>query len=197
MPPHHGTAAGRRRTTAGRPAAGFTLVEVLLSLGLGVMVCAAVVQLLLSDSRSAERLVQRLRADLELRRTLELLREDVLRASRVAQTAVSAPACGLSGRTLVLHLDGAPGPVTYSVGSAPSAIWRGKVLMRCGPAFGLDGQPNGGTAQNRVVLDALPADGLRVLGLAAGRLEVELQQELPMRQGTPMRLASRMLMAAP
>jgi hypothetical protein len=50
--------------------------------------------------------------------------------------------------------------IVYSVGAAPSAIWRGQVLMRCGPAYGLDGviRP-GGRAQNRVLIDDLPKDG--------------------------------------
>ena len=44
----------------------------------------------------------------------------------------------------------------YSLGAAPSPIWRGTVLMRCGPAFDLKGQPSAtGQPQNRVVLDAV------------------------------------------
>ncbi len=45
--------------------------------------------------------------------------------------------------------------ITYSIGTAPSAIWRGKGLMRCGPAYGLAGELSSGAAQNRVVLDGL------------------------------------------
>ena len=49
--------------------------------------------------------------------------------------------------------------IVYSVGQAPSAIWQGQVLMRCGPAYGLDGQVRPATAyQNRVVLDSLAQD---------------------------------------
>ena len=44
----------------------------------------------------------------------------------------------------------------YSLGAAPSAIWRGAVLMRCGPAFDLHGGIRGGSRyQNRVVLDGV------------------------------------------
>ena len=51
--------------------------------------------------------------------------------------------------------------IVYSVGAAPSAIWRGQVLMRCGPAYGLDGAIRpGGQAQNRVLIDGLPKEGL-------------------------------------
>lgn len=177
--------------------AAFTLVELLLVLTLGVVVCTAMVQLLLSEGRSTALLAQRLRAALEQRRALELIREDVQRSSSVSLAAVSSPACSLAGRPVVLHLQGAATPVTYSVGSAPSSIWKGQVLMRCGPAFGLDGQPSAGMALNRVVLDGLPAAGLKVLALAAGRLELELQQELPERQGHKPRVTSTLVMAAP
>ncbi|MFN9695507.1 MAG: prepilin-type cleavage/methylation domain-containing protein [Synechococcaceae cyanobacterium] len=177
--------------------AAFTLVELLLVLTLGVVVCTAMVQLLLSEGRSTALLAQRLRAALEQRRALELIREDVQRSSSVSLAAVSSPACSLAGRPVVLHLQGAATPVTYSVGSAPSSIWKGQVLMRCGPAFGLDGQPSAGMALNRVVLDGLPDAGLKVLALAAGRLELELQQELPERQGHKPRVTSTLVMAAP
>ncbi|MEB3360751.1 MAG: prepilin-type cleavage/methylation domain-containing protein [Synechococcaceae cyanobacterium] len=175
----------------------FTLVELLLALTLGVVVCAAMVQLLLSESRGSALLVQRLRAGLEQRRVLELIREDVQRSSTVSLAAVSPPACSLAGRAVVLHLEGVATPVTYSVGSPPSSIWQGQVLMRCGSAFGLDGQPSPGMALNRVVLDGLPAGGLRVVALAGGRLELELQQELPERHGHKSRIASTLVMAAP
>lgn len=175
----------------------FTLVELLLVLTIGVVVCAAMVQLLLSETRSTELLAQRLRSGLEQRRVLELIREDVQRSSRVSLAAVTSPACPLAGRSVVLHLEGLPTAVTYSVGSAPSGIWQGLVLMRCGPAFGLDGKPSAGSALNRVVLDSLPAEGLRVVALTAGRLELELRQELPERSGQRPHIATALVMAAP
>ena len=46
-------------------------------------------------------------------------------------------ACNLAGRQLWLQILGADGSITtYSLGSPPSAIWRGPVLMRCGQAYG-------------------------------------------------------------
>ncbi len=42
-------------------------------------------------------------------------------------------------------------------GPAPSAIWRGAVLMRCCPAYGLDGDWSEGSPVARVLIDALPA----------------------------------------
>jgi hypothetical protein len=68
--------------------------------------------------------------------------------------------CGLNGRTPVLQLRtptaAGEATVTYSVGAAPSGIWEGRVLVRCGPAYGLDGGVNPSSAfQGRVVLDRL------------------------------------------
>ena len=69
-------------------------------------------------------------------------------------------------------------PVLYSLGTAPSGIWRGQVLMRCGPAFDLQGRSRASSVyQNRVVLDAIETiklhqpEGLPVI-------EMELEQLL-------------------
>jgi len=62
----------------------------------------------------------------------------------------------MGGRLPVLHLSTEAGPITYAVGAAPSGLWRDQVLMRCGPALDLQGQPTlAGMAQNRVVIDGL------------------------------------------
>ena len=58
----------------------------------------------------------------------------------------------------MLLLTTAAGVITYSRGASPSSIWRGEVVMRCGPAYGMDGRLTSGAAQNRVVLDQLPQD---------------------------------------
>ena len=77
-----------------------------------------------------------------------------------------------------------PAAIVYSVGAAPSPIWRGQVLMRCGPAYGLDGRMDPtSNAQNRVLLDALPPDDGGGLEVNAHPqlpvLELELTQQLP------------------
>ncbi|MFM7550573.1 MAG: hypothetical protein ACKO8I_17260, partial [Cyanobacteriota bacterium] len=53
-----------------------------------------------------------------------------------------------------------------------------------------------GQAQNRVVLDGLPADGLRVASLGPGLLQVSLVQELPLSGGRSQRIASVRALAA-
>jgi hypothetical protein len=77
----------------------------------------------------------------------------------------------------VLHFDTASGPITYSLGKPAEPIWRGQVLMRCGPAYGLHGELGSGAAQNRVVLDALAASaGFRAQPAGVGLLQLELAQ---------------------
>jgi hypothetical protein len=77
----------------------------------------------------------------------------------------------------VLQLQTPAGPITYTAGSPPSPIWRRRVLMRCGPAFGLDGEPSGGAAQNRVLLDGLSQPGLEAAVEPDGLLHLRLRQE--------------------
>ena len=90
-----------------------------------------------------------------LLRANQLIAADVARGVALAPELVSA--CNLAGRQPWLHILGADGSMTtYSVGSPPSQIWRDQVLMRCGPAYGLDGQIKASSKpQNRVVLDGL------------------------------------------
>ena len=69
--------------------------------------------------------------------------------------------------------------VVYSLGPPPSSIWRGQVLMRCGPSFDLQGQPNlEGAYQNRVVLDQVEALLLEQ-DPQLPLLRLEIQQRLP------------------
>ena len=143
----------------GRPnnSSGFSLVDLLLALCLGITLSGTILQVLISETGLGLRVNRLLRERSVQRRTLALIRDDVQRASRISTNPqLEQHACNLSGRLPVLHLSTANGPVTYSVGSAPSTIWRGQVLMRCGPAFDLTGQPSmNTTAQNRVVIDGL------------------------------------------
>jgi len=175
----------RRRT-------GFTLVELLVAAALGVLLCGVAMRLLLGEARHGGALAQRLLLKGLQRRTLDLVKADldVAASWQVAPASDLAASwsCPLAGRQPLLAITPrhGMGPVLYSVGSAPSAIWRGPVLMRCGPAFDLEGRMRPGSSyQNRVVLDAVEAfritqpDGLPVLKL-------ELEQRLP-GNGPPVR----------
>jgi hypothetical protein len=158
-----------------RRGGGFSLIELLLALVLGLLLCGVVVQALAADGQGLQRLVRRQRVALLQRRLIELLRSELLRAEGVTLGAAPGAACAMGGRTPVLQLQLPTGPITYSLGSPPSAIWRPLVLMRCGPAYGLDGQPSSGAAQNRVVLDQLTPDGFRAEVAAGGRLQLQLE----------------------
>ena len=149
----------RRLSDTPSPAAAFTLLELLLALSLGLLLCGVIVQGLLAEGRNSQRFGRHLRERQSQWRSLELVRHDV-RQSTTAEAGQGdgTATCGLAGRTAVLQLQAAQGRITYSVGAAPSAIWRGRVLMRCGPAFGLHGELSSGDAQSRVVIDGLPRD---------------------------------------
>ena len=79
---------------------------------------------------------------------------------------------------IAIHLPHGSAPVLYSLGTPPSGIWRGQVLMRCGPAFDLQGRSRASSAyQNRVVLDAVKTIKLhQPVGLPV--IEMELEQLL-------------------
>jgi hypothetical protein len=137
---------------------GFSLVELMLSLSLGLALSGVMLQGLMAEGQNGARFSRLLRERAAQRRTLELVKHDLAQATAVSETPeLEQHGCSLAGRIAVLHLRTGAGPITYSVGAAPSAIWRGRVLMRCGPAFGLDGLTSGGSQTlNRVVIDGLP-----------------------------------------
>ncbi|WP_216918769.1 prepilin-type cleavage/methylation domain-containing protein [Synechococcus sp. CCAP 1479/9] len=157
--------------------AGFSLAELLVAMSLGLLLWGVVLQALVADGRQVERLVRQVRERGQQRRVLALLRGDLQRATRVDLALGTGAACALGGRDPVLQLQTPAGPITYTVGSPPSAIWRRRVLMRCGPAFGLEGEPSAGAAQNRVLLDGLSLPGLEATVEPDGLLHLRLRQE--------------------
>lgn len=159
-------------------ASGFSLVELLLALALGMGLFGVILQALLAEGRNSCQLVRLLRERAFQRRSLDLVASDLRQATGIsASPDLTEPACSLAGRTPVLQLETAAGPITYSFGRAPSAIWRAQVLMRCGPAHGLDGALNaGGTTPNRVVIDGLMATAAELLP-SEGVLRLELVQQ--------------------
>ena len=141
-------------------------MELMLALSLGLLLSGVMLQGLLDEGQNGQRLARLLRERALQRRTLALIKADLAQATAISSTPqLEQHGCSLADRLPVLHLSTSAGAVTYSVGSAPSAIWRGRVLMRCGPAYGLDGRLSVGAApQNRVVIDGLaevPAHWLR------------------------------------
>jgi hypothetical protein len=162
--------------------AGFSLVELLLVAALGVGLCGVAFQLLLGEARQGGTLAQRLILRRLQQRTLELIKGDLADAKRWQLQPDPQPdwSCPMANRDVLIaiHLPHGSAPVLYSLGTPPSGIWLGQVLMRCGPAFDLQGRSRASsTYQNRVVLDAIETiklhqpDGLPVI-------EMELEQLL-------------------
>jgi len=164
-------------------AAGFTLVEMLLAFSLGMALCGAMLQVLLVQGRQGDGLVRLLREKAFQRRTLELMRGDLLRAQQLTIAGAEAPPCPLGVRQPLLQIQTDAGSILYTLGPPPSEIWRGWVLMRCGPAFGLDGELSRGEPLNRVVLDGLAAGGVAVEPRGPGLLRLQLRQQLPLGGG--------------
>ena len=196
----------RGRCQAGN-APGFTLLELLLALSLGTLFCVLVLRLVGADLQLGRAMSVRLSATSRQRRSLELIREELGWAHgwMVNPSVSNRWPCRMSGRRPVLaiatQLDDpqarGEGSIVYSVGSAPDVIWRGQVLMRCGPAYSLNGVPNvRGAFQNRVLLDALPL--IRGSGFTASPhpqlpvLQLEIEQQLPSGSGEQRTLRSRL-----
>ena len=194
-----------RSTAAGSP--GFTLLELMLSLSLGALLFALMLRLIGADLQLGRAMALRLSESSRQRRSLELIREELGSAHgwMVDPPVSNRWPCRMNGRRPVLAIATqqadaqarADRAIVYSVGSAPDAIWRGEVLMRCGPAYSLDGVPNlQGAFQNRVLLDALPNDiGSGFTARPHPQwpvLQLELEQQLPSSSGAPRSLRSRL-----
>ena len=194
-----------RSTAAGSP--GFTLLELMLSLSLGALLFALMLRLIGADLQLGRAMALRLSESSRQRRSLELIREELGSAHgwMVDPPVSNRWPCRMNGRRPVLAIATqqadaqarADRAIVYSVGSAPDAIWRGEVLMRCGPAYSLDGVPNlQGAFQNRVLLDALPNDiGSGFTARPHPQwpvLQLEVEQQLPSSSGAPRSLRSRL-----
>ena len=168
-----------------RAAQGFTLVELMLAALLGTFFCGVVFQLLFAETRHGGSLAESLQLKQWQRRTLQLLKDDLERASnwQIDPDASADWPCALADRQPRLAITPTDGsdPVVYSLGPAPSAIWRGDVLMRCGPAFDLHGGIRSGSRyQNRVVLDGVERFELHQ---PSGLPVLQMQLEQRTRQG--------------
>jgi len=179
-----------------KPQRGFSLLELLLALAIGLGFAGLMLRAMALEGPQGALLARQLRERGLQKRTHALLRLDLQEAQALRLGAGDGGACPLAGRQPLLQIATPQGPVTYTLGAAPSPIWRGRVLMRCGPAFGLDGTPSGGMAQNRVVLDALRQQGARIERTPQGMLRLILEQEFSRAGGGSQRLRSERLLAA-
>ena len=179
-------------------AQGFHVPELLVAACLGLLLWGVVLRLVLAEGDQAARLARMARERLGQRRSLELIRGDLRRAVRLAAASpASRDGCPMAGRRPVLHLLTDAGAITYALAPAPSPIWRGRVLLRCGPAFGLYGEPGEGDPQNRVLLDGLSPNGFSAVAVGEGLLRVRLEQQLALAGGRQQRVVSEVSLAGP
>ena len=179
----------------------------MLALAIGALLFALMLRLIGADLQLGRALALRLSESSRQRRSLELIREELGSAHgwMVDPPVSNRWPCRMNGRRPVLAIATqqadaqarADRAIVYSVGSAPDAIWRGEVLMRCGPAYSLDGVPNlQGAFQNRVLLDALPNDiGSGFTARPHPQwpvLQLEVEQQLPSSSGVLRSLRSRL-----
>jgi prepilin-type N-terminal cleavage/methylation domain-containing protein len=171
---------------------GFSLVELLVALGLALILCGGIAKIQVGLQRSADLAMRVMRERRFQERTLDLIRSDVLRSQAIGLGGATTGPCGLGGRRSVLELQTEAGIIVYSQGSPPSSIWRGEVLMRCGPAFSLTGEASLGQFQNRVLIDGLQSEGFTAQNLDGTRLQLRLVQEF-MGPSGPAVLENRLL----
>lgn len=177
---------------------GFSLPELMVAACLGLLLWGVVLRLVLAEGDQGARLARMARERVAHRRSLELIRSDLRRAMRLAPwSQESAAGCPMAGRQPVLHLQSDGGWVTYAVGPAPSPIWRGRVLLRCGPAFGLYGEPGDGDFQHRVLLDGLGPNGFTAVPERDGLLRLRLEQRLALAGGAWQRVVTEVRLAGP
>jgi prepilin-type N-terminal cleavage/methylation domain-containing protein len=156
---------------------GFTLVELLISLSLGLLVGGVILDALVGELGSGIRLSQMGRERAASMRALELMRGELAQAQQASGSLIgSAPqGCGLSGRQVVLFMQTPQGVVVYSLDQSPDSIWRKTVLMRCGPSYDLNGSLANGQLSS-VVLDGLSGDGVVISQPSFGILRIEISQ---------------------
>ena len=158
---------------------GFTLVELLISLSLGLLVGGVILDALVGELGSGIKLSRLGRERAAGLRALELMRGELAQAKQASGSLIgSAPqGCGLSGRQVVLFMQTPQGVITYSLDKSPDSIWRKNVLMRCGPSYDLSGSLTDGQSSS-VVLDGLSADGVVISQPSLGILRIEIKPAL-------------------
>jgi prepilin-type N-terminal cleavage/methylation domain-containing protein len=156
---------------------GFTLVELLIALSLGLLVSGVILDALVGELGSSIKLSRVGRERAASLRALELMRGELAQAQQASGSLIgSAPqGCGLSGRQVVLFMQTPQGVIAYSLDQTPDSIWRNTVLMRCGPSYDLNGSLANGQLSS-VVLDGLSGAGVAISQPSPGILSIEISQ---------------------
>lgn len=160
---------------------GFTLVELLAGISLGVLISMVIIEALVAETGNSIRLARIWRERAATLRVLEMMRGELAQAQRASPSVIgNAPQrCGLnrSTRTVVLYMQTSKGIISYSLETNPENIWRNTVLMRCGPDYDLNGSLSASSQPNSdVVLDGLSANGVAISQPTNGILKIEISQ---------------------
>jgi prepilin-type N-terminal cleavage/methylation domain-containing protein len=158
---------------------GFTLVELLAGISLGVMISTVIIEALVAETKSSIRLAREWRESAATLRVLEMIRGELAQAQRASSSVIgnAPPGCGLSGRQVVLFMQTSQGIISYSLETNPENIWRNTALYRCGPDYNLNGSlSNTSDLRSSVVLDGLSANGVTISEPVTGILRIAISQ---------------------
>ena len=160
---------------------GFTLVELLAGISLGVLISMVIIDALVAETGNSIRLARVWRERAATLRALEMMRSELAQAQRASPSVIgNAPqSCGLnrSTRTVVLYMQTSQGIISYSLETNPDDIWRNTVLMRCGPDYNQNGSLSAASQpRTYVVLDGLAANGVSISQPATKILRIEIRQ---------------------
>ena len=147
---------------------GFSLVEMIISLSLGGLVVLAIAHSIVGDLTNSSKVLKSFQVTSSQKLVLDLVESDLSYGALIDYSSpeFGQSGCPLTGRKPILSIQAESGVITYTVGSAPSKIWNGDVLMRCGPAYGLDGRlSHSNQFQNRVLLDNVSCESGECLRL--------------------------------
>lgn len=171
---------GPLRHHPSRSAGGFSLVELSLTLLLGSVLSALMLQLLLSEGRHGQKVARLLRERQASGRALQLIRAEVQQAREVRLGAAieegEAGTCATARRQLMLQLPSSAGTITYAQGPASDPIWRGDVVWRCGPSYDRLGSLTSAAPQTRVLIDAVKPTGGLLVSSQQGVVQVRLDR---------------------
>ncbi len=167
---------------------GFTLVELLAGMSLGMMIGMVIIDALVAETSNSVRLARKWRESAATLRVLEMMRGELDQAQQASRSVIgNAPSiCGLNGSTrkVVLYMQTPQGIISYSLDTKPEPIWRNTVLMRCGPNYDLNGLLKAArNPDSHVVLDGLTTskEGVKIDSTAIPKakatiLQIEISQ---------------------
>lgn len=134
--------------------AGFSFTETLVAASLGCILATGMLSVFAPQLKRMNRendLIRTYKAEDWARLAINRIKKDIEAADQISNNpSLEVHGCSLGTRLPVLHLRDSKGQsITYSVGAAPTTVWRSPVLMRCAAPT------NGAEPENHVMIDGL------------------------------------------